>query len=182
VPRHLRDIVVTEYGIADLRGKTDRDVIAAMLAVTDSRFQGELLREAKDAGKIEKHFELPPAFRDNTPERIERALAPARDRGLIPPFPFETDFTAIEQQLLPALQLLKSASASPARLAKILARGLRSGAGEAGIRDGLARMGLDRPSGPAEYVYAALLRGALRGLTKNDAKRMHPRVKPAGDK
>ena len=28
IPRHLRDVVVTEYGIADLRGKTDRDVIA----------------------------------------------------------------------------------------------------------------------------------------------------------
>src|SRR6266566_3684464 len=37
IPRHLRDIVVTEYGVADLRGKTDRDVIAAMLAVADSR-------------------------------------------------------------------------------------------------------------------------------------------------
>ena len=37
IPRHLRDIVVTEYGVADLRGKTDRDVIAAMLAVDRSR-------------------------------------------------------------------------------------------------------------------------------------------------
>ena len=27
VPRQLRDIVVTEYGIADLRGKSDRDVV-----------------------------------------------------------------------------------------------------------------------------------------------------------
>ena len=32
IPRHLRDIVVTEYGIADLRGKGDRDTIAAMLS------------------------------------------------------------------------------------------------------------------------------------------------------
>jgi hypothetical protein len=31
IPRHLRDIVVTEYGVADLRGKSDADVIAAML-------------------------------------------------------------------------------------------------------------------------------------------------------
>src|SRR3989454_4625727 len=58
IPRHLRDVVVSEYGIADLRGKTDRDVIAAMLAIADSRFQDELLRRAKDAGKIEKSFEL----------------------------------------------------------------------------------------------------------------------------
>ena len=50
IPRHLRDLVATEYGVADLRGKTDRNVIAAMLAITDSRFQDELVRQAKDAG------------------------------------------------------------------------------------------------------------------------------------
>jgi len=37
IPRHLRDIVVTEYGIADLRGRTDEEVISALLAVADSR-------------------------------------------------------------------------------------------------------------------------------------------------
>jgi len=30
IPRHLRDIVITEYGIADLRGRTDSEVIAAL--------------------------------------------------------------------------------------------------------------------------------------------------------
>jgi acyl-CoA hydrolase len=162
IPRHLRDIVVTEYGIADLRGKTDRDVVAAMLAVADSRFQDGLLRQAKDAGKIEKSFALPAAWRDNTPERIERALAGARDDGLLATFPFETDFTPIEQRLLPALQLLKAASASPLRLAALLAQGIGRGTDLAEIRDCLVRMGLDRPSGLTERIYAALLRGALR--------------------
>ncbi len=163
IPRHLRDIVVTEYGVADLRGKTDRDVIVAMLAVTDSRFQDELLREAKDAGKIEPGFVLPVAFRDNTPARIERALAGARAEGLLAPFPFETDFTPVEQRLLPALEALKAASASPLRLAGILARGMGRGAAAPEIQDCLARMGLGRPSGLAERLYAALLRGVLRG-------------------
>ena len=122
IPRHLRDIVVTEYGVADLRGKTDRDVIAAMLAVTDSRFQDELMRRAKDAGKLEREFELPAACRDNTPERIARALAPAQEQGLLPTFPFGTDFTAIEQRLIPALERL--GAATPLRLAGLLARGL----------------------------------------------------------
>jgi hypothetical protein len=162
IPRHLRDIVVTEYGIADLRGKTDRDVIAALSAVADSRFQDELLRQAKDAGKIEKSFQLPPAFRDNNPRRIERALAVARAGGLLAPLPFETDFTPIEQRLMPALQAIKSASASPLRLAGILARGFGR-ARSTEIQACLARMGLDRPSTLAQYVYAALLRGALRG-------------------
>ena len=31
IPRHLRDIVVSEYGVADLRGRSDRDVACAMI-------------------------------------------------------------------------------------------------------------------------------------------------------
>src|SRR6266550_3291838 len=139
IPRHLRDVVVTEYGIADLRGKTDRDVIAAMLAIADSRFQEELLRRAKDAGKIEKSFELPAACRDNTPERIARALGPARAQGLLPPFPFGSDFTVTEQRLLPALQLLRSAR--PLRLAALTMQGLSAGAPSPEVKDCLARMG-----------------------------------------
>jgi acyl-CoA hydrolase len=159
IPRHLRDIVVTEYGIADLHGKTDRDVIAAMLAVADSRFQDDLLRRAKDAGKIEQSFELPRECRDNTPERIERALAPARESGLLPLFPFGTDFTETEQRLIPALQLLQQAS--PFSLAELLARGLAAPAPSSEVRECLARMGLGRRSGVTDHVYAALLRGAL---------------------
>jgi acyl-CoA hydrolase len=30
IPRQRRDIVVTEYGVADIRGKSDADVIATM--------------------------------------------------------------------------------------------------------------------------------------------------------
>ena len=52
IPRHLRDVIITEYGVADLRGKSDADVIATMLAVTDSRFQDELMRQAREAGKL----------------------------------------------------------------------------------------------------------------------------------
>jgi acyl-CoA hydrolase len=159
IPRHLRDLVVTEYGIADLRGKTDRDVIAAMLAIADSRFQDDLLRRAKAAGKIEKGFELPAACRDNTPERIARALGDARERGLLPPFPFGSDFTAAEERLIPALKLLRAAP--PLRLARLLARGLFSPAPAKEVRECLARMGLARPSGPKQRAQAALLRAAL---------------------
>ena len=159
IPRHLRDVVVTEYGIADLRGKTDRDVIAAMLAIADSRFQEELLRRAKDAGKIEKSFELPAACRDNTPERIARALEGARERGLLPPFPFGSDFTATEERLIPALKLLRAAP--PLRLARVLARRLFSPAPAKEVRECLVRMGLARPSGPKQRAQAALLRAAL---------------------
>ena len=156
IPRHLRDIIITEYGIADIRGKTDRDVIAAMLAVTDSRFQDELLQAAKDAGKIERAFALPNSARDNTPEAIARALKPAADAGLLPAFPFGTDFTPIEQRLIPALQALNSASATG--LAGLLLRGLRARTADAAC---LERLGLSPPKSVANWFYAALVRGAL---------------------
>jgi acyl-CoA hydrolase len=156
IPRHLRDMIVTEYGIADIRGKTDRDVIAAMLAITDARFQDELLRQAKDAGKIERSFEPTKSARNNTPDAIERALKPAADAGLLPAFPFGTDFTDVEQRLIPALEILKAAS--PGQLLTLLLRGLssRSEAGEC-----LDRLGLLRPKSPSEWLYAMLVRGAL---------------------
>src|SRR5262249_8020003 len=159
IPRHLRDIVVTEYGIADLRGKSDRDVIAEMLAVADSRFQDELLRRARDAGQIERDLEPPAPPPGNTPPRIPGALAPARAGGLLPPFPFGSDFTAIEERLIPALKLLRSVP--PLRLAGLLARGFFASAPPGEPRDCLARMGLDHPSGAMQRAEAALLKAAL---------------------
>jgi acyl-CoA hydrolase len=156
IPRHLRDMIVTEYGIADIRGKSDREVIAAMVAITDSRFQDELLRQAKDAGKIERGYELPKSARDNTPDAIMRALKPAADAGLLPLFPFGTDFTAIEQRLIPALQVLKSASRL--QLAALLMGGLGA---RAEYMDCLDRLGLAKPKSMTEWFYAALVRGAL---------------------
>jgi acyl-CoA hydrolase len=153
IPRHLRDIVVSEYGVADLRGKTDKDVIAAMLSIADSRFQPELLRAAKDAGKIARDYDIPAAHRDNTPERIAKALAPMRD--LLPPFPFGSDFTETEQRLIPALGLMKSAS--PLALLRLGISGLSARAD----RESLARMGLDKPKNMTDRIYRLLLSGAL---------------------
>ncbi|MDA3919594.1 MAG: hypothetical protein PF501_02755, partial [Salinisphaera sp.] len=36
IPRHLRDIVVTEYGVADLRGKTDEQIAIALIEIADA--------------------------------------------------------------------------------------------------------------------------------------------------
>ena len=160
IPRHLRDVFVTEYGIADVRGKSDADVIAAMLDITDSRFQDELARAAKDAGKLAKGYEMPRDVRDNTPERIAAALKPAREAGLLPTFPFGSDFSDVEQRLIPALQVLQEAQSAPLRLASLLWRGLMRtpGAAEA---ECLARLGLDRPKTFEERMYRALVIAAL---------------------
>jgi acyl-CoA hydrolase len=159
VPRHLRDIVVSEYGIADLRGKSDEAVIAAMLAIADSRFQPELMREAKDAGKLARSYEIPKPFRENFPERISAALAPLSQSGLLPSFPFGTDLDATEQALVAALEPLKARSALG--LLVTAARGTLRGRATALELAALGRMRLDRPSSLKEQFWRALLRGAL---------------------
>ncbi len=160
IPRHLRDVTITEYGIADLRGKSDADVIAAMLTVTDSRFQGELARQAKDAGKLPKNFEIPPDKRENFPERIKTALKSAREAGLLPSFPFGSDFTETEQRLIPALQLLQEAQRSPLQLPGLLWQGLTRNPDPTDV-ECLARLGLDRPKTLSERAYRALVSAAL---------------------
>jgi acyl-CoA hydrolase len=160
IPRHLRDVIVTEYGIADLRGKSDADVIAAMLQVADSRFQAELARQAKDGGKLPKNFEIPSAHRDNHPDRIATALKPAREAGLLPSFPFGSDFTDAEQRLIPALQLLQDAQRTPQRLPGLLWQGWTR-TPDAADGECLARLGLERPATWSERGYRALVSAAL---------------------
>ena len=160
IPRHLRDVFVTEYGVADVRGKSDAETIAAMLAVTDSRFQDELAKIAKDAGKLPKEFEIPRAHRENYPERITNALKPAREAGLLPSFPFGSDFTDVEQRLISALQLLREAQRTPLLLPGLLWQGMTQPP-DASNRECLARLGLDHPTTFAERAHRALVNAAL---------------------
>jgi hypothetical protein len=160
IPRHLRDVFVTEYGVADVRGKSDADVIAAMLGIADTRFQAELARQAKEAGKLPRNFEIAAAHRENFPERIADALKPAREAGLLPQFPFGSDFTDTEQRLIPALQFLQQAQSSPQRLPGLLWQGFTR-TPDAADRECLARLGLDAPKTLSERAYRALVSAAL---------------------
>jgi len=160
IPRHLRDIIITEYGVADVRGKSDAEVIAAMLQVADSRFQDELARQAKDAGKLPRQFEIPPGYRENYPDRIAKALQPAREAGFLPSFPFGSDFSDVEQRLIPALQLLQDAQRSPRALLGLLWKGISRNA-DAADRECLVRLGLDKPATWPERAYRALVSAAL---------------------
>lgn len=159
IPRHLRDVVVTEYGIADLRGKTDREVIAAMLNVADSRFQERLMAEAKHAGKLPKSHVIPEAFRHNTPERLLADLAPMRESGLFPELPFGSDFTPEELVLGKALKKLQAESGSFGGKLKLAASLLRTPS--AASAPYLKRMGLDAPRGLKQKLFARLVAGAL---------------------
>jgi acyl-CoA hydrolase len=159
IPRQLRDVFVTEYGIADVRGRSDREVPEAMLAIADSRFQAGLQQEATVGGKVPRTFRLAASAADNNPERIADALGPARRQGLLPLFPLGTEMTDTEQALLPALGLLRSAG--PLDLARLLWRGARA-SGIAAEEAALVRLALRSPANLKERVMAALVRGAMR--------------------
>jgi acyl-CoA hydrolase len=162
IPRHLRDVYVTEYGVADLRGKSDNECIEAMLSISDARFLDALCAEAKSHRKLAADFVIPEAWRRHRPEILQEALAPLRQKGLLPPFPFGSDFTEVEQRLLPALNGLQ-ASASHWRGKLELLRALcRPGPVAAGEAEALARMGLTTPATIADRLQRRLLQAALR--------------------
>ncbi|EPX77590.1 Acetyl-CoA hydrolase/transferase family protein [Litoreibacter arenae DSM 19593] len=167
VPRHMRDIVVTEYGTADLRGQTDEEVIKRLIAIADSRFQEGLLQTAKDAGKVSPDAEVPQDRRNNTPDALATWLAPYRDT-LLPDFPLGTDFDAIEQVLLPALSLLGDASGSKRELMALIWTSLvlDKHPQEA---EAMSRMGFDEKPSLTEAPQARALRGALRQVAKDRA-------------
>jgi len=156
IPRHLRDLVVTEYGIAELRGRTDEECIKALVGIMDARFQDELLEQAKKAGKLDADWKVPAAARKNTPEHLERAFADYR--AMFGEYPFGSDFTEVEQRLIPALERLKRLSKSKMRLLQALLRGKPDKHVEA-----LDRLGLAEPQSLGERAYARLVAAMLDG-------------------
>lgn len=160
IPRQLRDVIVTEYGIADIRGRSDKEVIGAMLGVSDARFQTQLRQAAVAAGKLPKDLKLPPNAMDNTPARIDEALAPARRDGLLPPFPLGTEMTETEQALIPALGKLRRASV--AQLVRYLVQGVAPGEVPSGAREKLERLDLHTPEDLKAKAMRALVLGVLR--------------------
>ncbi|CAG8869387.1 butyrate:acetyl-CoA coenzyme A-transferase [Pseudomonas fluorescens] len=158
IPRHLRDIVITEYGIADLRGQTDSEVIVRLLAITDSRFQNGLMEQARDAGKLPRDFVLDARFTDNTPQRLEALRT--RHARLFAEYPLGSDFTPEERDLLRALNWLKSKF----KLSEVLELGkaaLDAPPPEEYSRQ-LARMGLWQPQGLKDELYQRLVLAGLQ--------------------
>ena len=113
IPRHLRDVVVTEYGIADLRGKQDKVVIASLLNITDSRFQQELMEKMKAAGKLPQDHQIPEAFQNNYPERLASLMSKYQEMGYLQTFPFGVDMTDVELVLAKTLKTLKGRMSGP---------------------------------------------------------------------
>jgi acyl-CoA hydrolase len=152
IPRHLRDVFVTEYGVADLRGKTDEECIQTLVGVMDAQFQDEFVERARSAGKLAGDWQVPAWARRNTRQHLERHF----DRNRFPDYPFGSDFTELERKLVPALQRLRALSRSKPAL---LAAAFRGRPGQ--HPEALARLGLDQPNSLTEKLYARLLAAML---------------------
>jgi len=157
IPRHMRDIVVTEYGIANLRGKTDQEIIKALLNIADSRFQPSLLAQAKAAGKLAKDYTVPKDRQRNDPMLYQTILKRYKQQGFFSVFPFGTDFTETEKMLGKALKGLK-ADSDKGRLHMLGSIFLSLFSGEkAGHLPLLERMGLTGASNLRLWLFRKLL-------------------------
>jgi acyl-CoA hydrolase len=164
IPRHLRDIVVTEYGVADLRGLSDQDAIAALLNIADSRFQDGLRRDAQAAGKLRSDHQIPELHRNNTPRALEERFILPRARGLFSEFPFGTDFTHEEIVLAKALNKLKESTTGGWPRVKALGRAMASRGTPSAVRPYLQRMSLNAPKTRQEWLWQRLLVRELRDI------------------
>lgn len=159
IPKHLRDIVVTEYGIADLRGKPDWQNIDRILKITDSQFQDDIIKKAKKNLKLPADYVLPQEYRNNTPKKLEAMLKPFQAEGYFPAFPFGTDLFEEEIILGGSLKAL-------ARTKKILIlKGLLLELFRFVPKNAeplLKRMQLEKPSSLKEKILQKVVLAALR--------------------
>jgi len=169
IPRHLRDIVVTEYGIADLRGRTDREVVEALLAIMDSRFQDGFVAEAQRARKLPRDYRIPDTARNNLPQRLQERFAPWRQRDLFEDLPFGSDITPEEVVLAKALRGLQASTHSlPGKVSATL-RALFADATAPRLQPYLARMALTAPQSFGERLQRGLVAVALAEALKKES-------------
>ena len=162
IPRHLRDIVVTEYGAADLRGRTDREVVEALVQIMDARFQEDFVREAQRARKLPRDYRVPDSARRNDPRALDATFAPWRARGLFSELPFGSDFTAEEVRLAKALRSLSTAGATWRGRLGLLVDALRSGDARPDLEPYLVRMGFERTHSLKEALERRMVVAALK--------------------
>ncbi|MGE5370625.1 MAG: acetyl-CoA hydrolase/transferase C-terminal domain-containing protein [Solirubrobacterales bacterium] len=166
VTKHMRDIIVTEYGIADVRGKPDGEVAKAIINICDSRFQEQLVAEAKASGKLDPDYVIPPEYRNNYPENLAALVKPYQEQGYFQPFPFGTDLLPHEVALGGSLKVLKAMSqGAPIKLATGLISELFRPV-PATAAPYLEHMKLDKPASFKEKIEQKMVLLALRTNNK----------------
>jgi hypothetical protein len=99
-------------------------------------------------------------FRHNTPARLQAVYDGYHQLGLFPMFPFGSDFTDIEERLLPALGWLKEKT-RPRHLMQLARQTLADDVDDHHFEPHLKRMGLDKPSSLKEKIFKRLIHAAL---------------------
>ncbi|HQO40146.1 MAG TPA: acetyl-CoA hydrolase/transferase C-terminal domain-containing protein [Spirochaetota bacterium] len=162
IPKYLRDIVVTEYGIAHIKGISDGRIAEEMIKIADSRFQPQLVREAKKHGKLPADYEIPEEYRNNYPEKVDSFIKSYQAKGLFKLFPFGTDVLPEEAVLAASLKGLKAyKELKPVRtIFKLLAEMLKSVPEKAAPY--LKRMDLENPKNFSERFQQKTVIAALR--------------------
>ena len=155
ISRYLRDIIVTEYGIADCRSRTDSEIIKCILNVTDSRFQQDLLQKSKRFGKVAQDYEIPMAFRQNYPKNFKALVNEYQTQGCFQPYPFGSDFTDDEIVLAHALLYLKNCSQF--KLMLLMIRALLYFPNVERVKKYLVRMKLDSVKNIKDFISKKLL-------------------------
>lgn len=159
IPRHLRDIVITEYGVADLRGQADAEVVRRLIAVADSRFQPQLIKEAQAHGKLPADYVLAARYCQNLPAALDAKLHPWSQAGLLPAFPFGTDMTADEMHIVTALKRMKRVTQHPVELVTLAVKSLWDG--KDAPHAYLERLGLDEATSFKTMFLRRLFAGNL---------------------
>ncbi|MCW8327676.1 acetyl-CoA hydrolase [Photobacterium sp. SDRW27] len=163
IPRQLRDIVITEYGIADLRSKPDHVVYTELIKIADSRFQQQLLDQAKAAGKVAKDYTIPVEFGNNTPQALRESYQKYAKQNIFGPFPFGCSFTDEELQLGKALKALKAKTATPKGKITCILKALKGPKADQSMQPLLERIGLNEPKSLQDRITQRLLIAELRG-------------------
>ena len=166
ITKHSRDIIVTEYGIADIRDMPESEVIKRMLNIADSRFQQQFLAEVKKAEKLEPDYQIPEEYRNNYPEKVAALLKPYQEQGYFKPFPFGSDLTDDDVALGSSLKVMKAlGEASKLKMtAGLISEFLKPV--PASAERHLKRMKLDNPVSFKEKMYRKMIIFALRKNNK----------------
>jgi len=157
IPRHLRDIVVTEYGVADLLAKTDEEVAIALIQVADSRFQAELLEGVKQAAKVRESYQIPERYLNNYPKVIANFMSKWHGKGYFPAFPLGSDFTDEEIALGKSLKDIKALMSKPRAMLKAVIRSYALKVDEEEAKPFLERLSLSHPGSTKEKILQHLL-------------------------
>lgn len=162
VPKYWRDIIVTEYGIAHIRGLSEEQVTQEIIKIADSRFQKQLIKQAKKHGKLDPDWELPEEYKNNYPERVDAFIKSYQAEGCFKQFPFGTDVTAEEAVLGGSLKgLIAYKSAKPlSTVMKLFTEFFRPVPEKAAQY--LKRMDLEKPAGFGERFQQKTVLTALR--------------------